>query len=356
MSWRVSAAAERSDVGDYVVFHHFVPPDPRIRPVAAAGWRRAVVALGARRSWLRPPGIVDSGSAPSAVAHGRDRPRLVSPITQVSLLSAPWAADSTPGLRVETSEDGKRWETVSSDPNVLAGAHWWKGHPRLDDSGRVIVRFAPRPARYVRVTDIGAPLPGGQWSVSELFVYETAESPWAPSASAASALTATTGELALDNPRGIPSRTPARRNQSAGPRCSPRRTRLPPPTGGRHPFACLRLGRVWARASGCLPREDGRQKLLPLIEAQPNTRLRGDDAAIARGLGRPTGARFARAGPTRAGQCLHRRGLPVLRGAGRQLLQHHARALVLAIPPSCQRLHRRARRGPEAVDAAAGWA
>jgi hypothetical protein len=114
------------------------------------------------------------------------------------------AADSTPGLRVETSEDGKRWETVSSDPNVLAGAHWWKGHPRLDDSGRVIVRFAPRPARYVRVTDIGAPLPGGQWSVSELFVYETAESPWAPSASAASALTAATGELDhwMDDPTG----------------------------------------------------------------------------------------------------------------------------------------------------------
>jgi hypothetical protein len=202
---RIGGTATTTGVGKYVIFHHFVPPDPRIRPIPSTGWQAwastasqdAGLAFD-RRTWTRwmvpkKPGEwleVDLGQA--------------RPITQVSLLAAPWAADSPPGLRIETSEDGLGWTTVARDPDILPGAGWWKGHPRLDDSGRVIVRFAPRSARYVRLTDIGAPLEGGQWSISELFVYETAESPWAPPAPAVSALTAATGELDhwMDDPTG----------------------------------------------------------------------------------------------------------------------------------------------------------
>ena len=70
----------------------------------------------------------------------------------MSLLAAPAAGDAPEGLRVETSQDGQRWETAAVDGDVLAGLHWWEGHPRIDDSGRVIVRFAPRIGRYLRLT------------------------------------------------------------------------------------------------------------------------------------------------------------------------------------------------------------
>jgi hypothetical protein len=202
---RIGGTALTSEVGQYVIFHHFVPPDPRIAPVPAAGWRasassspeRASLAFD-RQTWTRWVAPKKPGEW-LQVDLGRARP-----ITQVSLLSAPWAADAPQGLRVEVSEDGQQWQTVLSDPEILAGAHWWKGHPRFDDSGRVIVRFAPHSARYLRLTEIGAPLDGGQWSISELFVYETAESPWAPPVSAIAALTTATGGLDhwMDDPTG----------------------------------------------------------------------------------------------------------------------------------------------------------
>jgi 4-amino-4-deoxy-L-arabinose transferase-like glycosyltransferase len=202
---RIGGTAQTTTVGNYVIFHHFVPPDPRIRPIPATGWRAWASSAPAdaglvfdRRMWTRWMAPKNPGEW-LTVDLGRARP-----IIQVSLLTAPWSADSPPGLRVQTSEDGQRWDTVASDQDILPGAHWWKGHPRLDDSGRVVVRFAPHLARFVRLTDIGAPWPGGQWSISELFVYETAESPWAPPESAVSALTAATGELDhwMDDPTG----------------------------------------------------------------------------------------------------------------------------------------------------------
>ena len=162
-------------VGDYVIFHHFVPPDPRSRPVPSTGWRArassaaedAALAFD-RRAWTRweapkRPGEwieLDLGQ--------------IRPITQVSLLSAPWTADAPPGSASRpprTASAGRRWRTSS---DLLAGLHWWKGHPRLDDSGRIVVRFAPRQSRYVRLTNIGAERPGGRWSLAEVFVYETA--------------------------------------------------------------------------------------------------------------------------------------------------------------------------------------
>src|SRR5262249_28621725 len=202
---RIGGTAQTATVGDYVIFHHFVPPDPRVRPIPTAGWRawassatEAAPRVFDRQTltrWMVPKNPGEW----LALDLGRTHP-----ITQVSLLSAPWTPDSPPGLRVETSEDGQHWQTAASDPDVLPGVHWWKGHPRLDASGRVIVRFAPRQARYLRLTNIGIPWLGGHWTISELFVYETVESPWSPPAAAASALTVAARELDrfMDDPTG----------------------------------------------------------------------------------------------------------------------------------------------------------
>ena len=142
---RIGGTVERSAVGDYVVFHHFVPPDPRIRPVAAAGWRasassdseHAALAFD-RREWT-------GWAAPEAhrrwieIDLGQARP-----LTQVSLLAGPPPATRPRASASRSPQDGRRWETAAVDDDIWAGLHWWKGHPRIDDSGRVIVRFAPR--------------------------------------------------------------------------------------------------------------------------------------------------------------------------------------------------------------------
>jgi hypothetical protein len=210
---RLMGAEMRRDViGDYEVFHHFVPPDPRVHPISATGWR-ARASSGAetaalafdRQAWTR-------WMAPKRPGEWLEldlgRPQ---PVTQVSLLAAPWPADAPTGLRVETSGDGRSWETVATSPDLHPGVHWWKGHPRVDDGGRVIVRFPPRESRYVRVTSLGAESPGAWWSVAEFFVYEAATTPWPAPPAATAALAAATGELDhwMDDPTGPhPLRTP----------------------------------------------------------------------------------------------------------------------------------------------------
>jgi hypothetical protein len=210
---RIGGTAQETVVGDYVILHHFIPPDPRIRPISSTGWRArassasedAALAFD-RRAWTRWMAPKRTGEW---IELDLGQPR---PITQVSLLSAPWIADAPAGLQVETSEDGQRWETVAMDRDMLPGIHWWKGHPRLDDSGRIIVRFTPHQSRYVRLRNVGASSPGAMWSLSELFVYEAADAPWPPPPAATVALAAATRELDhwMDDPTGPhPVRAPA---------------------------------------------------------------------------------------------------------------------------------------------------
>ena len=112
----------------------------------------------------------------------------IRPITQVSLLSAPWTADAPPGLRVETSVDGQRWETVANElgparrPPLVEGS----SPARRQRAGHRPLRAAPE---SLRAPDGHRGRgPGAQWSIAELFVYETAASPWSPPPAAAAAL------------------------------------------------------------------------------------------------------------------------------------------------------------------------
>jgi hypothetical protein len=193
---RIGGTARRFAVGDYVVFHHFVPPDPRVRAVPPAGWRatassgRESAALAFDRNVLTHWSVPKRPGEWVEIDLGRARP-----ITQVSLLSAPRVGDAPLGLRIETSLDGRRWTTVADEPSLLPGLHWWKGHPRLDESGRVISRFTPHHGRYVRLTSLGPARPDSLWSVSELFIYETAPSPSEPSSDAAGALLTATQRM-----------------------------------------------------------------------------------------------------------------------------------------------------------------
>jgi hypothetical protein len=200
----VGARYEREDVGAYAVFHGFVPPGP-VRPIPPAGWGiRASSGADAtglvvdRRVWTRWAAAQGTGQW-FEVDLGR-----AYPVAQVTLATGPWPSDAPIGLRVETSLDGRAWRTVASVKEVLPGLHWWKGHPRVDDSGRVIVRMAPQATRYVRLTETAKVERDGLWSLAELFVYEEAGTSWEPSPEAAAAAAAAERQLDhwMDDPDG----------------------------------------------------------------------------------------------------------------------------------------------------------
>ena len=52
---RIGATRQQTDAGDYVIFHHFVPPDPRTHPVPTTGWlaRASFDAEGVARAYDR---------------------------------------------------------------------------------------------------------------------------------------------------------------------------------------------------------------------------------------------------------------------------------------------------------------
>ena len=198
------ARYERENVGDYTIFHGFVAPGP-VRPIVPSGWvarassrtEAAGLALD-RRVWTRWTAPQKNGQW-FQLDLGQPHP-----VAQLTLAAGPWPTDAPRGLRVETSVDGATWRTVASVQEILAGLHWWKGHPRLDDSGRVIVRMKPRLTRYVRLTQTEKGDPGTVWSIAELFVYEAATTPWEPPAEAAEAATAAERQLDhwMDDPQG----------------------------------------------------------------------------------------------------------------------------------------------------------
>jgi hypothetical protein len=205
------AGYTRDDVGEYSIFHHFTAPGPVAR-IDPAGWtaRASVEPEAARLAldrqvwtrWAAPqrPGQwfeVDLG-----------RPY---PVAQVDLVAAPWISDAPEGLRVETSVDRATWRTVAAVTEVLPGLHWWKGHPRIDESGRVMVRMAPEPTRYLRLVQTDRGEPGALWSIAELFVYQPAAAPAEPPPAAAEAVAAAERHLArwMDDPDGPhPARAP----------------------------------------------------------------------------------------------------------------------------------------------------
>ena len=194
----------RDDVGDYTIFHSFVPPEP-VKPIDRAGWiTRASTSVEAthlaidRHVWTR-------WSAPQKAGEWFevDLGRL-HPVAQVTLLAAPWVVDAPAGLRVETSGDGSTWRQAASVDELFDGLHWWKGHPRVDDGGRVIVRMKPEPTRYLRLTQTATGDPGSRWGIAELFVYEAAMTPWEPPPGAVEAATAAVRQLDhwMDDPEG----------------------------------------------------------------------------------------------------------------------------------------------------------
>jgi hypothetical protein len=88
------------------------------------------------------------------------------------------------GLRLEASVDGAAWRTLVDLPEYLGPLYWSAGRPmQRVRSGRVELRVAPTPARYLRVTQTGHGALWA-WTIRELYVYAATGAGAVPAAEA----------------------------------------------------------------------------------------------------------------------------------------------------------------------------
>src|SRR5262249_31951955 len=102
------------------------------------------------------------------------------------------------GLRLEASVDRARWQVLVDLPPYLGPLYLPAGHP-MDRirSGRVEIRVPPTPARYLRITQLGADALW-HWTIRELFVYRAQAAGPAPArAPDGSALARALGEAGV---------------------------------------------------------------------------------------------------------------------------------------------------------------
>lgn len=176
----LGGGAHRERVGDYAFWHGFQPPPPD-RPLDRRGWR--ISASNGESGLENPLGDQDLSTAwPGPRQTGDwlevDLGREVN-LARVSLVPQP-GAPLSPGnevpLRLETSQDGRRWRTVAKGV-CLAGLLWQGPHPKLCDFGAMEVAVPAQPARYLRLvfTKIDGKHPA--WPLAELFIHEAAPAP-----------------------------------------------------------------------------------------------------------------------------------------------------------------------------------
>jgi 4-amino-4-deoxy-L-arabinose transferase-like glycosyltransferase len=79
-----------------------------------------------------------------------------------------FASGAPRGLRVETSADGERWQTVAEAREYFPPYSWVRNRPVPEYDGWVVARFPPVTCRWVRLTNLGNV--GYSWVITELEV------------------------------------------------------------------------------------------------------------------------------------------------------------------------------------------
>lgn len=186
----IGAGHRRRDFGELAIFYDFRPAAPALASVPPTSWRAET----------RPPGydpaLAFDRDVDTAWLSGEfmkpglwyrlDLGRLI-PVAGVTILPVRPRLGVPVGYRIELSRDGTTWEAVASEPPFKVGLRWGAGQPRMDWTGSIVHRFAPHPARYVRITQTGA-RPDQWWAIAELFVYTPVPGPATPSSEAQAAL------------------------------------------------------------------------------------------------------------------------------------------------------------------------
>jgi hypothetical protein len=157
----------RERVEGFDLYRGFRGPAGAARSLAPSGWRGAdggAAAAFDRRSETR--WTAAANVRPLEIDLGRTEENVCGiaffPGTDLSLHPR--------SVRVFVSPDGKSWRKTLDLPSVFGGFRWdARGRPVLDGAGFFVHRFAPMPARRVRVESDGSE-GGGRWAVSEFFV------------------------------------------------------------------------------------------------------------------------------------------------------------------------------------------
>lgn len=181
--------ARRERVGPYYVYDSFALAAPAETPVPREGWSSP--QPGAADAWDRDLATRWTTFHPRRKDDRLlvDLGRVVEGVCRLDLYPGAFV-DAADGLVVRTSLDGKRWETAAAQGTGLPPMFWSVDRP-LSRSlpARGQVRFVPRPARYLELTNT-VTSSVWWWSVAELYVYRDdgpAPSPAAPGELAAAA-------------------------------------------------------------------------------------------------------------------------------------------------------------------------
>jgi hypothetical protein len=151
---------KRLEVGPYVFWYDFKEPPNHLSPLSPKDWRITASREEGQADQIRDRDILTSWKilkrAGDYVAVDLGRSRAVA---RISILPGPFGFGLPSGFKLELSEDQKNWQKVAelSANDMLGGLYWYHGRPRLDQNPHLQISFAPRPARYLRITNLTTP-------------------------------------------------------------------------------------------------------------------------------------------------------------------------------------------------------
>lgn len=165
----------KSQLYGYSLYYDFSPPPYRFTEINPTNWR--VVSnytqnqtgnsfdrdISTRWSSLEPqkPGIfveIDLG-------------QVYSRLSKVTLLSGK-AEDFPRNLRLEISQDGKKWSVIYENYNHWGPLFWSGPHPFAHAAGdRMEVFFPPQAGRFLKLTQLGKDK-NYYWSITECFIFQ----------------------------------------------------------------------------------------------------------------------------------------------------------------------------------------
>jgi Dolichyl-phosphate-mannose-protein mannosyltransferase len=156
---------ERLQVGRFTLLHSFESPAGLSeRSLPARSWH--IQGEAARRVADRDPITGWSGDADDTLRV--DLGELAS-IVRISIHLGEISIRNPHGFEVLASATGSDWHLVMSVGPLIPGFAWMGNRFRLEEHGRVGLRFPPVAARYLAIRPV-ARLPQ-PWAIDELFVY-----------------------------------------------------------------------------------------------------------------------------------------------------------------------------------------
>jgi 4-amino-4-deoxy-L-arabinose transferase-like glycosyltransferase len=171
----IGGTYQKSQVFGYSLYYDFSPPQYRFDELEVAGF-----TASANLNPSETKNIFDRDLTTRWSSNTHQKPGLVLQVDlgetvpdlgRITLLSGN-PEDGPRGLRLEISQDGRKWQTVREATGLWSDLFWSGPHPFYRPGlGRVDITFSPRSGRFFRLTQLGSD-PTYYWSVAECFIYQ----------------------------------------------------------------------------------------------------------------------------------------------------------------------------------------